>query len=70
MGREDPQKEGITIHFLPGKSHGQRSLADCSHGTPKGRYDWSGLACMHSMINTLRENKPGKKMEHDSECYF
>ena len=35
-GREDPVEEGVatTPVFLPGESHGQRSLAGCS---PQGR---------------------------------
>ena len=35
LGLEDPQEEGVANHavFLPGESHGERSLAGCS---PKG----------------------------------
>ena len=33
LGQEDPMEEGTAI-FLPGESHGQRSLAGCS---PWGR---------------------------------
>ena len=25
LGREDPQEKGMTIHSLPGESHGRRS---------------------------------------------
>ena len=32
LGWEDPLEEGMTTHsvFLPGESHGQRSLVGCS----------------------------------------
>ena len=32
LGREDPLEEGTATHsvFLPGESHGQRSLESCS----------------------------------------
>ena len=37
LGWEDPLEEAMTTHstFLPGESHGQRSLADCSPSSPK-----------------------------------
>ena len=35
-----------TSVFMPGKSHGQRSLAGYVHGVTK-RHDWSNLACAH-----------------------
>jgi len=37
LGWEDPLEKGMTTHsvFLPGKFHGQRSLAGYSHGVAK-----------------------------------
>ena len=37
--------------FLLGESCGQRSLVGCllSVGSPRGRHDWSDLACMHAL---------------------
>ena len=35
LGQEDPLEEGMATHtavFLPGESHGQRSLASSVHG--------------------------------------
>ena len=38
-----------TLVFLPGESHGQRSLADCSPwGHKRVGHDWSDLAHDHS----------------------
>ena len=41
LGREDPPEEGRqpTVVILPGKSHGQRSLADCSLWSQRVRHD-------------------------------
>ena len=37
LGQEDPLEEGIvTPIFLPGESHGQRSLVGMAHGVTKG----------------------------------
>ena len=44
LGREDPLEEGRATHtavFLPGESHGQRSLAGYS---PWGRKSWTRLS--------------------------
>ena len=39
LGWEDPLEKGMATHpvFLPGKSHGQRSLAATVSGVPKSR---------------------------------
>ena len=42
LGWEDPLKKEMTAHssILPGESHGQRSLADCSQwGHKRVRHD-------------------------------
>ena len=38
--------------FLPGESHGQRSLVSCilSMGSQRIRHNWSDLACVHSQL--------------------
>ena len=42
----------LTPVFLPGESHGQRSLAGYlqSIGSQRDRHNWSNLACMHTYI--------------------
>ena len=42
----------LTPVFLPGESHGQRSLAGYlrSKGSLRDRHNWSDLACMHTYI--------------------
>ena len=35
--------------FLPGESHGQRSLVGDSLGSQRVGHDWSDLACMHTL---------------------
>ena len=39
LGQEDPLEEGMATHsiFLPGESHGQRSLAATVHGVAKSQ---------------------------------
>ena len=46
LGWEDPLEEG-TPGFLPGESHGQKSLRGYSHGVAKNQTRLSDLACMH-----------------------
>ena len=43
LGREDPLEEEMTTYsgFLPGKSHGQRSLVGYSNGVAQSRQDWA-----------------------------
>ena len=51
LGREDPLEEGMqpTPIFLPGESHGQRSLAGYKYvGLQRVRHDLSDLAYMHN----------------------
>ena len=53
LGWEDPLEEGIRVRrptpeFLPGESHGQRSLAGCSPWVEKVRHNramWHSSAC-------------------------
>ena len=43
-----------TAVFLPGESHGQRSLAGLqSIALQRVRHDWSDLACMHSKFSII-----------------
>ena len=41
-----------TLIFLPGESHGQRSLVGYSPWSCRVRHDWSDLACTHSRAET------------------
>ena len=43
LGRKDPLEEGmqLTPVFLPGGSHGQRSLAGCSPWVTRVGHDWA-----------------------------
>ena len=42
LGQEDPLEKGVATHsFLPGESHGQRSLAGYS---PRGCKEWDTTA--------------------------
>ena len=41
--------------FLPGESHGQRSLAGHSpRGRKKVRHDWSNWACIYSVLKNIK----------------
>ena len=45
LGWEDPLEESMAV-FLPGESHGQRSLEGCSPwGHKRVRLDWNDWAC-------------------------
>ena len=46
--------------FLPGESHGQRSLAGCS---PWGRRESNMIDGVSSSFNTLREDSRGPRCE-------
>ena len=50
LGREDPLEEEMASHsiFLPGKSHGQRSLEGYNPKGQKSQTQLSKHACMHS----------------------
>ena len=45
--------------FLPGESHGQRSLAGYSPEDRRVRQDWSDLACTHTRSGVKRQTHPG-----------
>ena len=47
---EDTQPTPV---FLPGKSHGQRSLVGSSPQGYRVRYDWSDWSCMHAQLGLL-----------------
>ena len=52
---EDPLEEGMATHssFLPGESHGQRSLVSCpAHRVTKSQSD---LACTHAHRDPRRK---------------
>ena len=43
-------EHGNTLPFLPGESHGQRSLVGYNPKVPRVRHGWSNLTCTHSRI--------------------
>ena len=45
------QKRQATSVFLPGESHGQRSLAATVHGVTKSRTRLSDYSCMHTHMH-------------------
>ena len=48
-GRSVGEEMATTPVFLPGKSHGQRSLVGATvHGVTKGGTRWKQLACIHA----------------------
>ena len=49
--------------FLPGESHGQRSLGG-SIGLQRVRHDWSDLACIHSYPKELKTKQNKKTLIH------
>ena len=52
LGREDPLERAMAISsvFLPGEFHGQRNLADYSHGLTKS-WTWLKWLSMHAWYN-------------------
>ena len=52
LGWEDPLEEDMATHsiFLPGESHGQRTLVGYSPYVHRVRHDWSDWACVHTHI--------------------
>ena len=64
LGQEDHlrRKWQPTLIFLPGKSHGQRSLAGSS---PRGHQDWDMTeATEHSEDNNHFQNHLHENMQH------
>ena len=76
LGREDPLEEEMAIHwslehwqpvFLPGKSHGQRSLVGYSPwGCREVQFSSVAQSCM-TLCNPMNHSTPGHPVHHNSQ---
>ena len=67
LGRDDPLEKGMATHpsiFLPGESHGQRSLAGYSPYIAQSRTGLKGLSTSPSRVNGV-SRKLGWMIAHN-----